>query len=474
MHDRAQFYINGEWIEPAAQRVSIEVENPATQTVIGRAAEADDEDLDRAVAAARAAFEDFSRASRGERLALLDRVIAAYKGRQEELAAVITEEMGAARRTAEDQQAPVGLAHLQAARDALESFAFQTTTGQGNLIAREPIGVCALITPWNWPMNQIAAKVAPVLATGCTCVLKPSEISPLSAHLFAEIMDEAGVPPGVFNLIDGSGPNVGARMAAHPDVDLVSFTGSTRAGVDVSRQAAATVKRVTLELGGKSPNLILDDADLELAVGAGTRLCMNNVGQSCDAPSRMLVPRSRLDEATQIARQAALGIRTGDPSSAEVDNGPIAYRRQYDKVVSLIQQGLDEGAALVCGGTGAPDGCDTGYFVSPTVFAGVANDSTIAREEIFGPVLAIIGYDDEDEAVRIANDTPYGLAAYIASASPERARRVAARLRAGYIEINDPGSDPQAPFGGYKQSGNGREGGALGFESYLEIKSIVG
>ena len=322
-------------------------------------------------------------------------------------------------------------------------------------------------------MNQVAAKVGPALATGCTCVLKPSEISPLSAHVFAEILDEAGVPAGVFNLIDGTGPEVGAYMAEHPDVDLVSFTGSTRAGTDVSRRAAPTVKRVTLELGGKSPNIILDDADFESAVRAGTRLCMNNVGQSCDAPSRMLVPNDRMDEAIRIAKETAAEVTTGDPSS-DVDNGPISYKRQYEKVVSLIEKGIEEGSELVCGGAERPAGHDKGWFVQPTVFGRVSNEATIAREEIFGPVLSIIGYDDEEEAIRIANDTPYGLAAYVQSGSPEHARKVAARLRAGYIEINHPGSDPEAPFGGYKQSGIGREGGAEGFESFLEIKSVVG
>jgi len=475
MHDSTQFYINGEWIRPDGDRTVIDVENPATGAVIGRVLEAAEADVDRAVAAARAAFADYSQSSRDERLALLDRVIAAYKRRGDEMAATISEEMGASLKTARGQQVPAGVKHLQSARDALENYEFETTTAGGNTIAREPIGVCALITPWNWPMNQVTAKVAPVLATGCTCVLKPSEVSPLSAHLFAEILDEAGVPAGVFNLVDGTGPNVGAYMAAHPDVDLVSFTGSTRAGVEVSRQAAPTVKRVTLELGGKSPNIILDDADFEAAVRTGTRMCMNNVGQSCDAPSRMLVPNDRMEEAIRIAVETAKSVTTGDPTADDTDNGPIAYRRQYDKVLSLIRQGIEEGNPLVFGGPERPDGCgDAGYFVSPTVFAPVSNEATIAREEIFGPVLSIIGYEDEEEVIRIANDTPYGLAAYIFSGSPGHAREVASRLRAGYIEINDPKGDSQAPFGGYKQSGIGREKGPLGFDSYLEIKSVVG
>jgi len=474
MRDCTSFYIDGEWVSPGSDREVIDVENPATETSVGRVLQASHEDVDRAVAAARRAFEDYSQWSRADRLALLDRIIEAYKARQEEMSAVISEEMGASKRISDTEQVPAGLGHFVAAREALESYAFETTTGSGNTVLHEPIGVCALITPWNWPMNQIAAKVAPALATGCTCLLKPSEISPLSAHLFAEILDEAGVPPGVFNLVDGDGPGVGAYMAAHPDVDMVSFTGSTRAGVDVSRQAAPTVKRVTLELGGKSPNIILDDADFETAVRNGALTCMANVGQSCDAPTRMLVPNDRMDEAVRIATEAAKSLKTGNPSADDTDNGPIAYRRQYDKVVSLIQKGIDEGAELACGGVDRPDGCDAGYFVQPTVFARVTNEATIAREEIFGPVLTIIGYEDEEEAIRIANDTPYGLAANVSSGDPARARRVAARLRAGQVRINDAAGDFETPFGGYKQSGNGREGGPQGFEDFLETKAVVG
>ncbi|MFW6057196.1 MAG: aldehyde dehydrogenase family protein [Chloroflexota bacterium] len=473
MRDEGRFYINGEWVRPAGHRQIINVENPATETVAGQVLQATREDVDQAVAAARAAFQDYSQWSRQERLRLLDRIIADYKARAHELASVMTEEMGASRRTAVEQQVPAGLKHLESAYHALKLFPFKMTTSADNRVVREPIGVCALITPWNWPMNQIAAKVAPVLATGCTCVLKPSEVAPLSAHIFAEILHEAGVPAGVFNLVDGTGSEVGAYMAGHPGVDMVSFTGSTRAGVDVSHKAAPTIKRVTLELGGKSPNIILDDADLESAVRAGTHLCMNNVGQSCDAPSRMLVPNSRMVEAIRIAKEAAAEVTTGDPTS-DVDNGPIAYRGQYDKIVSLIQKGIEEGCELVYGGAERPPGLARGWFVQPTVFARVCNDAAIAREEIFGPVLSVIGYEDEEEAIRIANDTPYGLAAYVQSASVERARKVASRLQAGYIEINYPAGDPEAPFGGYKQSGNGREGGAAGFESFLEIKSIIG
>jgi len=474
MRDYTRFYIDGQWMTPDSKRAVIEVENPATEETIGRVLQAEAGDVDQAVAAARRAFEGYSQWSRDDRLALLDRVIEAYQARQEEMSAVISEEMGASKRISDAEQVPAGLGHFQAARAALAAFAFRAATGSGNTILHEPIGVCALITPWNWPMNQIAAKVAPVLATGCTCVLKPSEISPLSAHLFAEILDKAGVPAGVFNLVDGDGPGVGSYMAGHPGVDLVSFTGSTRAGVEVQRQAAPTVKRVTLELGGKSPNIVLDDADFETAVRNGTLDCMANVGQSCDAPTRMLVPNERMDDAVRIAVDAANSLKTGNPRADETDNGPIAYRRQYDKVLSLIRQGIDEGAELACGGTARPEGCESGYFVQPTVFARVTNKATIAREEIFGPVLAIIGYQDEDEAIRIANDTPYGLAANVSSGDLERAFRVATQLRAGQVRINDASGDFETPFGGYKQSGNGREGGAEGFRDFLEIKAVVG
>jgi len=473
MRDYTSFYIDGQWITPDSERSIIEVENPATRETIGRVLQAASGDVDRAVAAARRAFESYSQRSRDDRLSLLDRVIETYKRREDEMSAVITAEMGASKRISDAEQVPAGFGHFKAARKALASFIFRTATESGNTILREPIGVCALITPWNWPMNQIAAKVAPVLATGCTCVLKPSEVAPLSAHLFAEILDEAEVPAGVFNLVDGDGPGVGSYMASHPGVDMVSFTGSTRAGIEVQRQAAPTVKRVTLELGGKSPNIILDDADFDTAVRNGTLTCMANVGQSCDAPTRMLVPNDRMDEAVRIATEAAGSLKTGDPAADDTDNGPIAYRRQYDKVISLIQQGIDEGAELACGGIGRPDGCESGYFVQPTVFARVTNEATIAREEIFGPVLTIIGYEDEEDAIRIANDTPYGLAANVASGDPERAFRVAARLRAGQVRINDAAGDFETPFGGYKQSGNGREGGPEGFGDFLETKSVV-
>lgn len=467
-------YIDGAWEQTDGSHAVIDVENPANGSVVGRIIQAEEADIDRAVAAARRAFESFSQSTREDRLALLARVIEVYEARQDELAAVMSAEMGASITTSREAQAPAGLAHLQSAHKALKDFEFQTPVNDTNTVLREPIGVCAFITPWNWPLNQIAAKVGPALATGCTCVLKSSEMAPLSAHIFAEILHEAGVPAGVFNLVDGDGPGAGAYMAQHPDVDMVSFTGSTRAGIEVSRLAAPTVKRVTLELGGKSPNIILDDADFETAVANGTQVCMYNVGQSCDAPTRMLVPHNRMDEAMEIAARTANALMTGDPSREDVDNGPIAYGRQYEKVVDLIGKGIAEGAHLACGGAEKPEGCDNGYFVKPTVFGRVTPDMTIAAEEIFGPVLSIIGYGDEEEAIRIANDTPYGLAAYLSSGDLERARRVAKRLKAGQVILNATEPDTDTPFGGYKQSGNGREGGEYGFEDFLEVKAVVG
>lgn len=473
-HDTTAFYIDGSWRGSSASQQRIDVENPATQEIIGQVAQASESDVDQAVEAAHRAFETFSQTSREERLALLEHVIEVYKARQDEVASVMSAEMGASITTAREAQAPAGLGHLEATYEALKAFDFEAPVNASNRVFREPIGVCAFITPWNWPLNQIAAKVAPALATGCTCVLKPSEMAPLSAHLFAEILDEAGVPAGVFNLVDGDGPGVGAYMAQHPLADMVSFTGSTRAGIEVSKLAAPTVKRVTLELGGKSPNIILDDADFETAVRNGTQACMYNVGQSCDAPTRMLVPHARMDEAVQIAARAAEVLVTGDPSRSDVDNGPIAYGRQYEKVVSLIRKGIEEGATLACGGADKPEGCEAGYFVKPTVFGHVTPEMTVAVEEIFGPVLSIIGYADEEEAIRIANDTPYGLGAYVSSGNLDRARRVARRIRSGQVTLNSAEGDYETPFGGYKQSGNGREGGAYGLEDFLEIKAIVG
>jgi len=390
-----------------------------------------------------------------------------------DIGAAISDEMGAPLSFAERFQAGAGLGHLMTTLDVLKSYPFEERLGSA-MIVREPVGVVGMITPWNWPLNQIACKVAPALAAGCTMILKPSEYTPSSALVFAEILDEAGVPKGVFNLINGLGAEVGTAMSAHPAIDMMSFTGSTRAGIDVVQRAAPTVKRVTQELGGKSPNIILEDADLSKLIASGTAHCFNNTGQSCNAPTRMLVPLAKMQEAAAIAKGVAEKAKPGDPRSAETTMGPVVNRVQWEKIQGLIQKGIDEGATLVTGGVGRPDGLNKGYFVRPTVFADVANDMTIARDEIFGPVLSIIGYKDEDDAVRIANDTPYGLAGYVSSGDVERARRVARRMRAGNVNINGAANERAAPFGGYKQSGNGREWGRFGVEEYLEVKAVAG
>jgi aldehyde dehydrogenase (NAD+) len=396
-----------------------------------------------------------------------------YKKRYKDIAAAISEEMGAPISFAEKAQAHTGLGHLQEAARVLREFAFEEDLGE-HRVFKEPIGVCALITPWNWPMNQIGCKVAPALAVGCTVILKPSEIAPLSAWLWSEVMHEAGVPAGVYNMVNGDGAGVGTLLSKHPDVDMVSFTGSTRAGTLVAQNAAPTVKRVTQELGGKSPNIVLEDADLERAVTQGARGMFSNTGQSCNAPSRMLVPASRLAEAEALAKAAAESVVIGDPADPATQMGPVVSSLQYERIQTLIQKGIDEGARLITGGTGRPEGLETGYYVRPTVFSGVSNDMAIAREEIFGPVLVLIPYADEEEAIRIANDTPYGLAGYIQSGDIEHARRVASRIRAGNIHINGASGGYDVPFGGYKQSGNGREWGAHGFTDYLEIKAVEG
>jgi aldehyde dehydrogenase (NAD+) len=381
--------------------------------------------------------------------------------------------MGAPISLSQKAQAPAGLGHLAEAVKVLENFKFEELKGS-TLMRREPVGVCGLITPWNWPMNQIVCKVAPALAAGCTMVLKPSEIAPLSAYLFAQILDEAAVPAGVFNLVNGDGPTVGSAIASHPDVDMVSFTGSTRAGIAVAVGAAPTVKRVTQELGGKSANILLEDADFERAVKHGVQECFRNTGQSCNAPTRMLVPRSKMAQATEVAKQVAGATKAGDPFREDTSIGPLASKAQFEKVQRLIEQGIQEGARLVAGGLGRPDGISQGYFAKPTVFTDVRNDMTIAREEIFGPVLCIIPYADEDEAVRLANDTPYGLSAFVSSGDPERARKVAKHLRSGNVHINGARLDFAGCFGGYKQSGNGREWGEAGLEEFLELKAIFG
>lgn len=470
MREYLDFYIDGRWVGPVRPN-PFDVENPATERVAGKISLGSAADVDVAVTAARRAFAGWSQTSRQQRLELLEAILAEYQKRAGDLADAVTEEIGAPPSLAAGPQVGLGLAHLATAIDVLKNFPFSEQHG-ATLLAREPIGVCGLITPWNWPLNQIAVKVYPALATGCTMVLKPSEVAPFSARVFAEILDAAGVPAGVFNLVNGDGPGVGMALAGHPDIDMVSFTGSTRAGVEVAKAAAPTVKRVTQELGGKSPNIVLDDAGFADGVRAGVANMMPNSGQSCNAPSRMLVPNSRMDEAVAIARETAEQVRVGDPDD-KTAIGPVASRAQFDKVQRLIQTGVDEGATVVAGGPGRPDGLGAGYYVRPTVFAGVTNDMTIAREEIFGPVLCMLGYDDLDHAVALANDTDYGLAGYVSGADLDTARAVARKIRAGWVTINHA-FDLNAPFGGYKRSGNGREWSSFGFHEYLEVKSILG
>ena len=472
MIERLDFYINGQWVPPVAAK-TLDVIDPATEQPFARISLGSATDVDRAVAAARRAFESFGSSTREERIALLERIIAVYQRRLPEIAETISQEMGAPLALARNAQAPAGLAHLKQALAILKEFPFVEERGTTRIL-REPVGVCGLITPWNWPMNQILCKVAPALAAGCTMVLKPSEIAPLSGLLAAEVLHEAGVPAGVFNLVNGEGPVVGAAMAAHPGIDMMSFTGSTRAGKEVARAAADTVKRVSQELGGKSANILLDDADFAKSVKGGVRACFNNSGQSCNAPTRMLVPRSRMAEAVAIARETAATVVAGDPRAEGTTIGPVVSAAQFAKIQGLIERGVAEGAELVAGGPGRPAGIDRGYYVRPTVFANVRNDMTIAREEIFGPVLSILPYQDEEEAIRIANDSPYGLSGYVASGDQERAMRVASRLRTGNVHLNGAGVDYAAPFGGYKQSGNGREWGDFGFEEFLEVKAVLG
>jgi aldehyde dehydrogenase (NAD+) len=472
MKDCCQFYIDGLWVDPAEVR-NFTVINPATEEPISTISLGSGADVDRAVAAAKRAFESYSETSRDERLALLRRVLDVYQAKMDQMAETISREMGAPISLSRKAQAPAGLGHLAEIVKVLEHFPFEELKGS-TLMRKEPIGVCGLITPWNWPMNQIVTKVAPALAAGCTMVLKPSEMAPLSAYLFAQILHEAAVPAGVFNLVNGDGPTVGAAIASHPDVAMVSFTGSARAGVAVAVAAAPTIKRVTQELGGKSANILLDDADFEKAVPQGVQECFRNAGQSCNAPTRMLVPRSKMVEVVAAARLSAEATKVGDPFTDGISIGPLASKPQFEKVQRLIKVGIEEGATLVAGGPGRPDGFTKGYFVKPTVFAGVRNDMTIAREEIFGPVLCIIPYEDEDDAVRIANDTPYGLSGFVTSGNLERAGRVAKRIRSGNVHINGARVDFGGCFGGFKQSGNGREWGEAGLEEFLELKAILG
>ena len=468
-----KFYIAGQWVAPRSQ-ANMPVLNPANERQIGIVPLGDAADVDEAVAAAVSAFPAYSQTRKSERVALLQSLMKVTQSRFEDLAQAMRMEMGAPITMAREAQADAAIGHLQGFMDALAELVERETLSNGDILLREPIGVCGLITPWNWPMNQIALKVIPALATGCCCVLKPSEHTPISAMIYAEIIDAAGFPPGVFNLVQGDGPTVGAALSRHKDVQMMSFTGSTRAGTAVTRDAAETVKRVTLELGGKSPNLVFADCDLEERVSASVAECMYNTGQSCDAPTRLLVERSCYEAVLEIAKRAAEATEVGDPAQEGAHIGPLFDRIQFDRVQAMIKVGLEEGARLLAGGLGRPEGIDAGWFVKPTIFCDVSNDMRIAQEEIFGPVLVIIPFEDEAEAIEIANDTPYGLAAYLQTGDPARAERVAARLRAGAIHINGGGFNYGSPFGGYKQSGNGREGGMMGLEDYLETKTLHG
>ncbi len=472
MYDYRQFYINGEWVNPVDPR-NFDVINPANEDVVAQISLGSAADVDKAVAAAKIAFERYSQTTPKERIALLEKILTIYQTRMQEMATLISEEMGAPIGLANMAQAPSAMGHIMHAIETLKSYSFEKSVGTSKIL-KEPVGVCGLITPWNWPINQIACKVIPALAAGCTMVLKSSEVAPLDAYLFAKILDEAGVPKGVFNLVNGDGETVGNAITRHADIDMVSFTGSTRAGVAIAKNAADSVKRVTQELGGKSANIILDDADFTRAVAGGVIHCFNNSGQSCNAPTRMLVPRDRMAEVIEIAKATAKTVVTGDPAAKETTMGPVASEMQFTKIQGLIKAGIEEGAELVIGGLGKPEGLECGYFVQPTIFANVTNDMTIAREEIFGPVLSILAYDSEDDAIRIANDTPYGLSGYVSSSDTDRAYKVARRLRTGNIHINGAAPDLSLPFGGYKQSGNGREWGSVGFEEYLETKVVLG
>ena len=470
--DRLNFYIDGAWVEPSGGSV-LGVVNPATEETIGRISLGSAADVDRAAVAARRAFVGYSETSVEQRLVWLGRIVEGFRARLPELARSMTLEMGSPITFATERQATVALFHFEEAIRVLGKFAFEERMGPG-IVRHEPIGVCGLITPWNWPLNQVASKVAPAIATGCTVVLKPSEIAPLSAMILAEIIHDSGLPPGVFNLVNGDGPTVGEALAAHPEIDFVSFTGSSSAGIRVATLAAPTVKRVAQELGGKSANIILPDADIRASVIAGVHACYTNAGQNCQSPTRMLVHVSQRELAFEAARSAVAGIRLGDPLLPETTLGPLVSQGQYDKVQKLIQSGIDEGAVLVAGGPGRPAEINRGYYVRPTVFGDVTRQMTIAREEIFGPVLSILNYETEDEAVEIANDTPFGLAGFVQSSDPERALKLAKRIRAGRVYLNGAPFDRSLPFGGYKQSGNGREFGVYGFREYLEVKAVLG
>ena len=473
MENLKNFYIDGKWVTPTSQ-IRFPVLNPATEAQIGKIILGNTADVDLAVVAANNAFETYSQTDKSERLSLLAKLLEATQDRFEDLAQAMSKEMGAPISMSRAAQADASVGHLHGFIDALKDLEDREVLRSGDIKLKEPIGVCGLITPWNWPMNQIALKVIPALATGCCCVLKPSEHTPISAMIYAEIIHEAGYPAGVFNLVHGDGPTVGAAMSRHPNIQMMSFTGSTRAGTAVTRDSAETVKRVTLELGGKSPNLVFADCDLEAQVTASVGECMYNTGQSCDAPTRLLVERSCYDQVLEIAKQAAERTKVGDPTQEGDHIGPLFDRIQFDRVQSMISIGIEEGATLLSGGLGKPEGIDVGWFVKPTVFADVSNTMRISREEIFGPVLVIIPFEDESDAISIANDTPYGLAAYLQTGDQDKAERVASRLRAGAVHVNGGGFNYGSPFGGYKQSGNGREGGLMGLEDYLETKTLHG
>ena len=469
MRDCRQFYINGSWVPPV-QANDLMIENPATEKDFAVITEGSVEDLNKAVAAARQAFDRDAQPTREQRITMMTRILEVYSNRISEVADAITKEMGAPTSLSTMAQAALGQAHLSVALESLKTFEFQKTMGNATIV-REPIGVCGFITPWNWPINQILCKVAPALAMGCTIVLKPSEIAPVSAYILADILHEAGVPAGVFNMINGTGPVIGDGLSSHPDIDMISFTGSTRAGIQVAKSAADTVKRVAQELGGKSPNIILTDANLQDAVTRGVQHMMINTGQSCNAPSRMLVHESQYEQAVEIARLAAEAVTVGDPAQPGAHIGPLSSKMQFDKVQGLIELGIKEGGRLVAGGLGKPEGYGTGHFVKPTIFADISSEMSLFREEIFGPVLVMTDYKDDADAIRLANDTPYGLAAYV-QGEPEHAMNFSTKIRAGMVQINGANHHPTSPFGGYKQSGNGREWGVLGFDDFLETKAI--
>ncbi|MGB3389176.1 MAG: aldehyde dehydrogenase family protein [Pseudaminobacter sp.] len=473
---KTEFFIDGKWVAPATPK-EFEVINPADEQPFAVISLGTAADVDKAVAAARRAFESWSLTSRDDRVAYLEKLLAAYKRRLPDMALAISQEMGAPIKLATDSQAAVGISHIKTFIRELKAFAFEHPLGEhapNDRIVHEPIGVCGLITPWNWPMNQVTLKVVPALAAGCTVVLKPSEIAPISSIIFAEIVEEAGLPAGVFNLVNGDGPTVGEAMSRHPGIDMMSFTGSTRAGIAVTRAAAETVKRVTLELGGKSPNIVFADSDLPQAVERGVAHCFENTGQSCNAPTRMLVERTVYDQAVKLAEDYATRTAVGNPAQEGNHIGPVVSAVQFDKIQGLIDVGIKEGARLVAGGLGRPEGFNRGYFVRPTIFADVSNDMRIAQEEVFGPVLAMIPFESEEDAIAIANDTPYGLSSYIQTGDKAKAQRVARRLRSGMVQINGASRGSGSPFGGYKQSGLGREGGKWGLEDFLEVKAVAG